>query len=254
MIKKVTFKNSKNLTLVGSLYSASPNAIVIMAHGSGENKTGRGLFVKIANALQQENYSVLAYDAAGHGESDDAIISMQTATEDLISAIEFAKSQGYTRIALFGHSLGTIACLKAFNPSIETMVLSGALAGPVQWQWESMCTPEQLEEIRQKGYVSEHVNDGLREAVKIDAGLLQEIREIDQEKILKAVACPVLIIHGDSAGQEADLLEYSKKALPLLPAGSELQIIPGASHLFLEHAPQVIELTKKWYKKYFSIK
>ncbi len=252
MINKVSFKNSRNLTLVGSHWPASSSMIIIMPHASGSNRIARGLFEKIALSLQKENYNVLTFDFSGHGESEYAVITLKKAVDDVTSAIAYVKVQGYERVALFGHSLGAFACLKAFTP-VETMVLLGAVSGPVHWKWEEMCSPVQLNDLRKHGYVTADVNDGLRNIVNIDGKLLQEILEIDQETLLQHVACPVLFIHGDADKQELDLVEFSKKALNLLPQNSQLHIIKGASHLFIDHVHEVVELTKKWYLRYFPI-
>ena len=251
--QKIAFKNSRNLTLVGMLWKAPSNALVIMAHGSGSNKQARGLFEPIAQALQQKKYNVLTFDFSGHGESDDDVLTIQKSIDDLHSAIAYAKREGYKRFALFGHSLGALTCLKAYSPEIETMVLLGPLTGPVFWKWEDMCTPEQLQEVREKGYITEIVNDGLRVEIKHDGNLLKEISELDQRQLLSRITCPILIIHGDGDPQERDLLAATQKGISLLPQHSELKIIPKADHIFVKNAPQVIEYTVNWYSKYFPV-
>jgi pimeloyl-ACP methyl ester carboxylesterase len=72
--------------------------------------------------------------------------------------------------------------------------------------------------------------------------------------MLKRITCPVLIIHGDADPQELDLLEFSKKALCFLPKGSQLEVIKGASHTFLDHIAQVVELTEKWFRAHFPVR
>ena len=253
MVRKVTFKNSRNITLVGSLWPSPSNAIIIMAHGSGGNRFARGLFESIALSLQNEGYNVLSFDFSGHGESEDDIITVKKAIDDLPSAIAFVKQQGYTRIALLGHSLGAYACLASYTPQIETMVLLGALTGPVIWHWENFCSPEELIAMKKNGYISSEVNDGLRKEIKVDADLLKDIAEIDQKKILTKITCPVLIIHGDTGQQELDLLEYSKKGLQFLSKDSKLIIIHGASHLFTNRISEVTNLVQKWYKIHFPL-
>ena len=250
-IQKVTFKNSKNLTLVGVLWKASSDAVIILAHGSGSNKRARGVFEPLAQALQKHGYNVLSFDFSGHGESDDAIVNMQGYIDDLRSAIAFAKKEGYARIALFGHSYGALAALKVYNSDIQAIVLLGALAGPVIWRWEDMLTPEQLQDVYQKGYMSEQVDDGLRAIIQHDKNTFKEIADIDQKQLLSAIECPVLFIHGDADTVEQDLLVMTQKALTLLPKGSQLVIIPGASHTFVDHVPQVIEQAVNWYGKHF---
>lgn len=253
MAQNISFKNSRNLTVAGTLWAASPQAIVIMVHGSGSNRFAHGLFTKIAHALQKDNYSVLSFDFSGHGESEDAIFTLKQSIDDVESAMAFAKAQGYTRIALLGHSLGAYACLEAYRPSIETMILLGALTGPVQWKWEELCSPEQVAAMNKTGYISAEINDGLRNTVKIDGNLLNDIQAIAQEEFLPKVTCPILIIHGDVDKQERDLLLFSQKGLTYLSAPSQLKIIPGADHKFLAVVPETIAFMKEWFSKYFPV-
>lgn len=249
-MEKVTFKTNKGLKIVASFWPATSDAIIIIAHGSGSNRYGRGLLEKICLALQSEKYNVLSFDFSGHGESDDAIFNTAHAIEDLKAAISYAKKQDFKRIALFGHSFGALPCLEVASREIKTMVLLGALTGPVEWQWKHNFTPEQLAQIYKDGYITTQVNNGLRKTIKTDVHIFDEILAIDQKELMRKVTCPVLIIHGDADEGEKDLLVFSHKSLQLLPQGSELTVIPGAGHLFLEHVTPVIELTTKWYKKH----
>jgi pimeloyl-ACP methyl ester carboxylesterase len=251
-MKKVTFKNNLGLTLVGSLWKSSSEAIIVMAHGSSSNRKSQGLFEKLASSFQTQGYNVLTFDFTGHGESDDGILTLAQSVEDAKSAVQFCKEQKYKQFAFLGHSLGAYSCLGAFTPDIKTMVLLGALTGPVLWKWEDMCSQEQLEGLRKSGYVTAEVNDGLRKIIKIDGNLLNDIENIDQQKLLRPITCPVLIIHGIDS-QEKDLLPFSKQALALLPKGSELKILPEIDHTFIKGIDEVTQLTVQWYKKYFPI-
>jgi pimeloyl-ACP methyl ester carboxylesterase len=246
MPKKVTFKNAKNLKLVGLLYSGSPDTLVIMAHGSGSNRFAKGMFEKVAGILHEAGYSVLTFDFSGHGQSDDTVIALENPSQDLQAAFDFAKQLGYQNFALVGHSLGAYGALKAFEPRVKTIVLLGALTGPVHWKWEAQCSLQQLDEMRTKGYITFFVNDGLRASLQIDAHLLKDIQAINQKELLEPINCKVLMIHGQKDQQELDLLPFSKRALDFLPQGSELKVIEQASHSFVEHAEEVGKLAKKW--------
>jgi pimeloyl-ACP methyl ester carboxylesterase len=224
--------------------------MVIMAHGSCSNRFSQGLFKQLATKLSKQGCNVLAFDFSGHGESDDDVISLEKAASDVEAAIAFVKQKGFSRLVLLGHSLGAYACLQAFCPEVETILLLGGLTGPVVWKWEDMCSLEQLKEAREKGYITNYIRDGLRESVRVDAGLLSEILAINQVLMLKPITCPVFIIHGDADQQELDLLALSKKALPLLPTQSKLQVIHGASHAFTAHMDEVYHLVYDWLKIY----
>lgn len=251
-MEKLIFKNSRGLSLVGNLYTSDSNSIVIMAHGFTNNKSSQGRFDKIAEALKKQHFNVFAFDFSGCGESAPDILNAANEVDDLNSAIEFMKSKGYQSIALFGNSLGSLICLRCFRPEIETMVLMGALTHSMKYDWNEEFTQEQIIELDRKGFITlNSLELGIR---RVGHQMLQDFGEIDQEKLLKDVSCPVLIIHGnnDEDKEELQLLANTKKGLHLLSETSELVVIDGAKHGCREHLDRVIELTTEWYLKHLG--
>jgi pimeloyl-ACP methyl ester carboxylesterase len=143
-MEKIAFKNSRNLTLIGNFYPSSLEKIIIMCHGFTSDRSPKGRFDGFANAFHQLGYSVLAFDFSGCGESDDERLTMATRIDDLHNAILFVKSRGFSHIALYGHSLGTRVCLKCNTNQIATMDLTGALTGPMKYDWNKLLTKGEL--------------------------------------------------------------------------------------------------------------
>jgi pimeloyl-ACP methyl ester carboxylesterase len=249
-MERVTFKNSRNQTLIGHLYPSSPQSMIILCHGFTSNKLSKGRFVRFANAFQQLGYSVLAFDFSGCGESDDERLTLATRIDDLHSAIAFVKSRGYSRIALYGHSLGSLVCLHCYSDQISTMVLSGALTGPMKYNWEEYFTEEQLRELEEKGYITEVQP---QRTVIIDKQMLLDFELVNQEELLKRVRCPVLIIHGDADQEERELCALSKKGIRWLSKDSRLEVIHGATHSFMDHLPVLEKLATDWFLKHFPL-
>lgn len=54
------------------------------------------------------------------------------------------------------------------------------------------------------------------------------------------------MILGDGHDEERQLLAHARSALPLLPDGSQLQIIVGAPHGFGPAYDQVIDMVVGW--------
>ena len=81
--------------------------------------------------------------------------------------------------------------------------------------------------------------------------MLFDFEQIEQEKLLKNIKCPVLIIHGNSKDDEEELqlLSLSRKAMNILPKKSQLEIIEGAKHGISEKFNKVIELACEWVKE-----
>lgn len=153
-MEKLIFKNSRDLSLVGNLYISGSNSIVIMAHGFTNNKSSQGRFDRIAEALKKLGFDVFAFDFSGCGESDPDVLSAANEVDDLNSAIEFMKSRGYESIALFGNSLGSLICLRCFNPEIKTMVLMGALTHSMKYNWNEEFTQEQMMELDRESFIT----------------------------------------------------------------------------------------------------
>lgn len=242
----ISFKNKRGLLLQASLWQAPSDAIVIMAHGSAGNRNANGLFPLIANELVKQGYNALAFDFSGHGASQDDILTLAHAADDVRAAIDYCTAHQYKKIVLLGHSLGAYACLAGVTDTVSSMILVGALTGPVEWFCENRLTQEQAESLKKYGYISVMINDGLRAELNVDGKLLDDIRAIDQQRLLSSVSCPVLIVHGDADQDEHDLYEISAQGIKWLPKGSRIEVINGATHNFLSVSDQLIALIRSW--------
>ncbi len=250
-MKRVEFKNKRGLTLIGDLYKAKSDHIVIMAHGFMNDRSSQGRFEQVAERLNEASYNVLKFDFSGCGESDDDIIELGNEVEDLLSAVEFVKEKGFKNIALFGNSLGGLVCLKAYSSDVSTMVLTGPVTDSMNYDWEKFYSKEKMEELKEKGYLTMgNQKTGIR---KISQDMLDAFSEIDQEEILKGIDCPVLIIHGDRGEEEKELLDRSKKALKMLPNSSKLKVVEDAAHGIRDQYHIVVELTVDWILNNFEI-
>ncbi|MBN1644698.1 alpha/beta hydrolase [Candidatus Woesearchaeota archaeon] len=246
-MERVIFKNSRGLNLVGNLYSASSKTIIIMSHGFTGDKSEWGSFDKIAEALHKENYNVLAFDFSGSGESDDDSLTVDKEVDDLKSAIKYVKSRGFTKIGLFGHSLGGLVSLKNYNNDITTMVLTAPVTNKKENYGNKKFNSEQLKELEEKGYITKIRDKGIRRKIIIDKQMLKDRENVNQEELLKNIKCPVLIIHGDQ--DKSVPLEDSKNAMQYLSNESKLEIIPRATHGY-DFIDKFIEYTISWFTKY----
>ncbi|MFA6941125.1 MAG: alpha/beta fold hydrolase [Clostridiaceae bacterium] len=251
-MKKVTFKNSRNLNLLGNLYAAGSGDIVILSHGFTSDKYSKGRFERLTKALNSINISALTFDFSGCGESDDDSLNMDKEIDDLKSAVNFVKGLGYKRIALYGHSLGTVISLKAFSKEIIAMVLSGAGTDSMKYNWNEVFSEGQMKDLAENGIIAELRPGETREKIVIEEQMLRDFEQVDGEILLKNITCPVLIIHGNRGEEENFLLEKSKRGINLLPPESKLVIVDGADHSFMEHYEKLISLTCDWFKKWFD--
>lgn len=251
-MERIIFKNSRKLNLVGNLYRSkeNSNSIIIFCHGFMSNKYSKGRFKRLAKALNHKGFDVLAFDFSGCGESDDTILTIEKEVDDLNSAISFVSSTAYKNIGLYGHSLGSLICLKSNIKSNTPMVLSGALTGPMNYKWEDIFTSSQLEELSRDGILREYIFEDKREKITIDRRILDSFKNIDQRELLKDIVSPTLIIHGDRGEEEGLLYKNSKNGMKYLSKESKLEIIGGADHSFMEDYDELIGLVVGWFEKY----
>ncbi|MBN6188851.1 hypothetical protein JQN58_18530 [Aneurinibacillus sp. BA2021] len=126
---------------------------------------------------------------------------------------------------------------------MERVVLSGALTDAVQYEWDDYFTKEQMHELEEYGMITVHREEGVRRIITLD-----------QASLLQPIACPVLLIPGnhESAAEEKLLLEQSSRALMYLPKKSELMIIEGATHSFIEHMDELERTACTWYNTHLK--
>ena len=249
-MKKVTFKNSRNKSLVGNLFTSESKSIIILAHALANDKSERGKLDQVAKKLNDSGFSTLAFDFSGCGESDDDTLTVEKQVDDLKSAILFVKSRGFERIALFGHSLGCLVLLKAYSKEIKTMVLWSPITNKVKYKWEDKLSKEQLQELNEKGYFTRKRKNAIREIYHIDKQMLEERETVDQKELLQDITCPVLIIQGTE--DESIPIEDSRNAIKLLSKDSQLEIVEGADHDFNKHIDIVVKLSNNWFLKHLE--
>ncbi len=244
-MKKVVFKNSRNQSLVGYLYTSDSKSIIIMSHGFTGDKSEGGRFDKIAESLNKIGYNVLTFDFSGCGESDDDTLTVNKQVDDLKSAIKFVKSKGYKKIGFLGYSLGGLISLKSYSPEIVTMVLWAPVTNKIKYNWDKRFSKEQLKELEEKGYIIKIKNKSVRKKVLIDKQMLKDRESVNQKELLKNIDCPILIIHGK---QDMNVpYKDSEEAIKLLSKNSKLELVDKADHGFYDHIDILINLSTDWF-------
>jgi dipeptidyl aminopeptidase/acylaminoacyl peptidase len=125
----VRFTTQDGVTLAGWLIPAAreTRAAVVLLHGFSWHRlpwlTG---FVP----WLQPHYNVLQFDFRGHGDSDDAPITLGTTEQrDVAAAVRFLESRGYGPIALMGISMGgSVAIMAAPDLPVAAVVADAAYA------------------------------------------------------------------------------------------------------------------------------
>lgn len=99
-----------SLSLAADVYPCDgPRAVVLLLHGGGQN---RHAWETTARRLHARGYTVVAYDARGHGDSDwdpDGLYDLPRLASDLLAVRAYA-SAGHPVVAI-GASLGGMTIL-----------------------------------------------------------------------------------------------------------------------------------------------
>lgn len=249
---KIFIKNNRGFIIAANHWFAGSESIIIMSPGFTGDKSMNGRFDKIAERFCKAGYGVIAYDYCGCGESDDEILTPENAVQDLLSVIKYAKHRGYSKIGLFGQSYGTLVSLRAYSNDIIAMVLVGAVTGLIKYDWDKHFSQKELDELKRTGYMIIKKDSGVRDVVIITREMLDDFDQIDQEKLLGKVKCPVLIIHGDTDEEEQMLAAISRSGMIFLTRESKLAIVEGATHKFNDHLNKIFDLAIKWYDNFFD--
>ena len=242
--QRVEFRNASGLRLVGDLRPGGP-AAVVLAHGFTGDRHEEGRLAAAADALNADGYTVLGFDFAGSGESDDTPITSEGEVADMRAALAFVRERGAAAVGVLGLSLGALVAARAWDPGVATMVfwapVTDAMPRPEVW-----FSREQLDELARTGLITWGKDTGPRRHLIIDGRHLEERRTLDQRALLGALRCPILILHG--ARDDLVPVEGSRRALPLLPEGSRLKIVRGADHVFHRQLPVFIRHTRRWFR------
>lgn len=245
-MNELEFKNSFGLRLSGVLITPERQGrrVVIMSHGFMMDRFERGMFPQLAEALRKMGIASFLFDYTGSGQSDNTSITVAKQTDDLLSAIHFIKTLGYSKIGLLGVSLGGLYSILAYTKDVSTIVLwAPVTASKVPGKLKD---PQVLKDLEQKGYTL--IKNKAGRDFTIDKQYYQERLSVDQQAILSRVKCPVLILHGSKDSVVS--YNHSEKALKFLPDGSRLWIIHEADHSFVTHLDLVITLSSDWLDRF----
>lgn len=182
-MEKVSFKNSRGLTVVGNLHTALSNSLIFLLHGFTGDKSEFGRFDLAAHVLENVGYSILAFDFSGSGEGEDDSLTVGKQVDDFHAARNFAEKRGFTKFGVVGLSLGALVALRTYGQNISAMVLWTPVTAPLK-DPRVRYTREELHELDETGFITKVKATGPRRSVVIDKQMLEERRNVNQEALL----------------------------------------------------------------------
>jgi len=247
MMKKVFIDNRGN-KIAGVLHlpKDKTDKIVVMAHGFVSDKD-RPRYIGIAQLLAENGFAALRFDFGGCGESYKSGITVRGWVEDLTSAINFVKEEGYSKIGLIGYSLGALISLEVYNSIIKSILLFAPVTKGAD-RLQTILDEDKVSraDFEKQGYV---IKTRRGREFKIEKEYFEERKAVNQKELLSRVKCPVLIVHGSE--DDSVPLSHSEKAMNYLSSNSELKIIQGADH-HLEIIHGIDKMALDWFKRYLK--
>lgn len=213
---------------------------VALVHGWGGNA---GDMLPFATLLHRADCAVLLLDARNHGRSDsDGFSSLPRFAQDLEHGFDWLRGQPGVdpeRLALLGHSVGAAAALLVASRRREpaAVISISAFAHPVDLMRRQM-----------RAHHVPYWPIGWLALRYIERTIEARFDAIAPSHLIRAVACPVLLVHGeaDERVPPSDSLRiYANRR----DARTELLMIPATGHgsteAVLEHGEALVAFLRR---------
>jgi pimeloyl-ACP methyl ester carboxylesterase len=200
----VAFESDDGVTLAGIRrpVDGKPKAGIVLAHGILTDKDYGEFYPALARELAGHGFESLRFDFRGHGESEGELEEMTIAGEvrDLDAAVRLLRSRRNLPVGIVGTSFGAgVAVLYAaqarrlpFALVLLSSILDyrrGFLEPETPWA-KKWFTPSALEEAYARGALAV---GGARLGIE----LIREFEAERPEEMLRNLAIPVLMVHGE---------------------------------------------------------
>ncbi len=200
----------------------SSQVAVVLVHGLTGHMT-EYLHIMLARYLLRAGLPVFRFnlygDEANERKFHDSTIRLHVS--DTKCVVEHARSLGFSRVVLIGHSLGSPVAIEATDPEISGLVLLDPTGDPKDRikDWQTYDPRHQL------SFLDWRIRIILGEEWIADAKTFP-----DPFEQVSKVRCPVQII----AAERAEQMTYCVRYRESLANRPEIQVISGATHCFTE--------------------
>jgi len=217
---------------------------VIICHGFTGDKYEWGRFTKTAKALNKVGFDALIFDFSGSGENEREFITLSKQAKDLEDVHGWAKSRGYSWIAVIGLSFGGLTALVADLPEIKTRIFWAP-----GFYLKKMFPNSMVKNLKRRPL--KMPSSGDCEPLTIDHTFVEDLSRYDANSYLQNLVVPVLLIQGTKDVIVG--LKNTREAFKHLSQDNRHKLIEvdEATHEFDgEHLTKFIELSINWLKKY----
>jgi pimeloyl-ACP methyl ester carboxylesterase len=213
--REITFDSADGVTLAGRLFGPDGgSAGVVLAHMFPADQSSWYAF---ADRLAGEGYRVLTFDFRGYCPGGDAGCSegekrIPDIWQDVVGAMDALRSEGVSRIALIGASMGGTASLVAASKEGEDVDAIVTLSAPTSFEG-LVADPETVSQLAAaKLFIAGHADTAAAEAVEV---LYAEALQPKRPLILTTEDHGTEILAGNQAGiASTEILSWLDRYLP----------------------------------------
>jgi len=247
MIRRVSFKNSKGVTLRGFVHIPrfrKKETAVIFLHGFPGRCTGTA--ARFCRMLEFLGFFCLRFGFTGTppsaGKFEDKTMSQEV--KDIRSAADFLeKKYGHKKIALIGISTGAIdaALYGHTDKRVEKLVLLSGVSN-LKHAAHYDFSDEQIREFWKKGHITYRRPCHWVHRKKLKKAFYDEFFTLDIPSSIRKYRRPLLIVHGSNDVLVPEFNAHELYKIAHRPKKLvKLVIIKGADHTFskLRHGLQV---------------
>lgn len=247
-MSEVQIQTPRGVTLRGTFVNPvdSNGAAVLFSHSFLCDRLSSPHFPTLAAKYRALGYATLVFDYSGHGESDDDPITLDRRIEDLRAVSGWLADEGFDNQILHAHSSGSLSALRARPKAVKAIFLSSPITGPMDFEWDQIFSPDQLEELEKKHEtrVYEDTASG-RKYFQVTPQTLVDLSLSTTESLFDQLEQPVFIIY-DRIDAERGVDTDAHDILPLLPAGSLLRTEADCDFSNEEDLMVMWEHARKW--------
>lgn len=232
MEQAITFHDYAGHRVSGIL--ASPleqtDRLVILCHGflSHKNSTTNKALTRL---LGEHGIATLRFDFFGQGDSEGPFeqITVATAVDQALAALDVAASKGFHRLGLVGSSFGGLVAILVAAQRPDLLALG--LKCPVA-DFPEMLRTEFGEAGIDRWRKTDEIPDvtGGTKPIRLRYAFYEESLKHDAYQAAKAIRAPVLIVQGDC--DEYVPIHQSRRLFETIPGKKHLEILAGADHGF----------------------
>jgi pimeloyl-ACP methyl ester carboxylesterase len=215
----VRFAATDGVVLEGWLVPC-PNThkAAVLLHGNGSNRTQ---CLARARLLRNYGYAVLLYDARGHGRSGDALVTIgRNETRDLLGALAWLRSRGFTEIGCLGISQGG-----------ATIALAAAELGEVRWVVLESVFPALTDAIDRRFRRTVSLPGWLAGSIMVPVAEWRtgmHVSAIAPRDTIAELRCPVFVMSGEL--DTHTLISGAREVYDRALAPKTWWAVPGAAH------------------------